>query len=404
MDSLNRTINNAPFSKFQLPKKSAEQNNSSNTVLSDNDNVNQSQPKSEIENNNVIKYTAIALGTLTAMSLLGYAGYKGKLGKFIQKSLGGTKNKSKNIVDNPVNTPEGSKPIGEPISNPEVKNPVEDMRTNDSDAAVIDVIPLNSEDLSKYVQNRIKAILKLKDDGHLKIYKENPRLFYSAIREELYDSIRHCPEGTFSLHSGCEQNIHEVTKRSTKEIFVSPQNGWHYRFSRKHTDFREPVIDRISLNVYPEAELIKKLDKFISKSGINVEYKTSVNINKWQNRYDPITMYFREPITKEIEDEIVKLVSPHVRHIDKEVMIGKKLSDGIYRVKEPTAEDVEELINRAKSMDFDDELVKYLESPTYPYESSVFYKLDDDDNKIVHTSPGIVESVKQLLDKLEAIK
>ena len=153
------------------------------------------------------------------------------------------------------------------------------------------------------------------------------------------------------------------------------------------------------MNVYPENELITKLDDFIARSNGMVEYKTSIGLNKWNNRHDPITIYFHRPINKTDEAEIIKLAKAHIRSDNN--MLGRKISDGIYQVFEPTEKDVLALINRAEKMKADPELIEWLKSTEYL--SANLYQINSKGQKIVRTSPGLLEAAKRLLDDMEKL-
>lgn len=95
----------------------------------------------------------------------------------------------------------------------------------------------------------------------------------------------------------------------------------------------------------------------------------------------------------------MQLAQPHIRTTSNEVLIGRKISNGIYEVPEPTEKDVQALIERAKKLGNDD-LVKVIEDPS-GFGLGLYKISVSTGEKKVHSSPGILESVKRLLDDLE---
>jgi len=249
--------------------------------------------------------------------------------------------------------------------------------------------------------NRLKAIEHFcpNSSSSIQFYQDRPGMFYRDSIMELYDNIRHCAK-PYALRETCSADISKIASKDSDKIKVSDSNGWFYRLPLKSA--KEPVVDRISLNVFPEEELISKLDDFVAKSNGMVEYKTPLSTSSWNKRHDPITIYFRKPVDEGIEKEIIELATPFIRKTDNEVLIGRKIADSIYEVPEPNEKDVQELIKRAKALNFDDGLIKCLEDVN-PLTGASLYTFNHNNEKIVRTSPGVVEAVKQLLDEIEKI-
>ena len=143
---------------------------------------------------------------------------------------------------------------------------------------------------------------------------------------------------------------------------------------------------------------------FIKRTRVNVEYKLPIETLDWFKRHDPVTMYFREEIPQDVKDEIIKIVFPYIRKTKSEVMIGKKLAEGIYQVAEPTEKDVLRLIQRAEKLG-DDKLIKCLKATGgFDNNSAHLYHLNSKGEVVVRTTPGIIKSVEMLLDDLEKIR
>ena len=192
-------------------------------------------------------------------------------------------------------------------------------------------------------------------------YSTRPMTMYRDIVMDIfYPQIRKTTK-PYTTRSSCYSKIGDITSKTTKDVNVTVQNGWHYRIPKKQD--KAPIVDRISLNVYPEADLIKKLDEIVAKSKGEIEYKTPTGLKGWNDRHDPITIYFRRPVNKADETAIVNIAQPHIRPTKEEVLIGRKITDSIYEVPEPTEKDVLELIERAKKLGNDD-LVKVIEDPS----------------------------------------
>lgn len=225
-------------------------------------------------------------------------------------------------------------------------------------------------------------------------YAERPYCTYRDLMyDNFYNKIRKAAT-PYSTRTGCIKNIGNVTGSSNHSITSLPEGGWHYRLPNRQAN--APIVDRISLNVYPEADLIRKLDNFVANSKGMVEYKTPMGFSEWNKRHDPITIYFRHPVNKADEAEIIKLASAHIRPTKDEVLIGRKIANGIYQVPEPTEKDVQALIERAEKLG-DPDLINVMKDP-----SNFGLKLFSESGK-VHTSPGVVESVKRLLDEMEKL-
>jgi hypothetical protein len=220
-----------------------------------------------------------------------------------------------------------------------------------------------------------------------------PKVLYSNILNDSYKTIR-LTKVPYATRLTCNPNIEKVTEANVSGVKAVWENGWYYRVPVKRSP--EPIVDRISLNVYPEDELIQKLDKFVANSGGTVEYKTSECFSSWNERHDPITIYFRRIVNKADEDAIVKIASKHVRHSEEGTMIGRKLADGIYQVKEPDEKDVLALIDKAKKLGLDPKLIECLKSSSV-LSGARIYKINSKGQVVVKTSPGAMEAAKRLI-------
>lgn len=239
-------------------------------------------------------------------------------------------------------------------------------------------------------------------------YNTSPVRNYASAIYDNYLGIRTCPADYYTMKKPCDPNrIFEVSKSGGSNIIVDDNDGmgWFYRFATKNLKVgqeRPKVIDRISLNVHPDENLIRELDDFIARTGVNVEYKVPQAFNDWLTRHDPITMYFRESIPQNVKEELIKIVTPYVRTPKSEVMIGTKLANGIYLIPDPTEQDVLRLIKRAEKLG-DEKLIECLKACENPLTSAGLYHYSHG-KPIVKTSAGQFRAAEMLIEDLERFK
>lgn len=251
---------------------------------------------------------------------------------------------------------------------------------------------------ASYMQNKKKAFCLIANNGIdsnlASIFPE--KYLYLPLRDKYYETIRYCRSNPYKMRESCSDNISNFVSKPKDGIFVIQENGWCYRGPKKLGNVNISNSERLSLSVYPEVELINKLDNFILRTGVNAEYKVPNSNTEWLNRHENMIIYFDETLTPEYRKELVNLIAPHTRKTDDRVMIGTKLDDGIYLVKEPTSSDVLALLKRAEALDFDDgALIRFLKSPS----ANLFNKYGQ-----VWSSPAVVKSTELMLDALEQIK
>lgn len=200
---------------------------------------------------------------------------------------------------------------------------------------------LNSSGRDALVKaGRSKWLHRYVDNGTAKI--ETRHVF-----DALYDSLR---GAKYPPSPRNDLAIEAFTGSSTPEISVLKQNQWHYRVPKNRTangwSLSDKSVDRISLNVYAKGDLIQKLDDFMTRN--KAYYKTPDQFSVWSDRHDPITIYFHEPLTAKLENELKQIVAPHVRGND---LIGRRIADGMYAQKSPQAHEIKALIARADALD-----------------------------------------------------
>ncbi len=239
-------------------------------------------------------------------------------------------------------------------------------------------------------------------------YSRRPCGNYADAIYRNYLGIRTCPKDYYSMDKSYDVNrLFDVSSKGRKGICVDDNDGmgWFYRQATKNlqTGQAQPkVVERISLNVYPDENLIKVLDDFIIRTNVNVEYKVPQVFNDWLTRHDPITMYFREDIPKSVKDEVIRIVTPYIRKSPKgEVMLGTKLAEGVYQIPNPTEQDVLNLIKRAKKLG-DDKLVECLESTAHVVNGGAgLYSYSHHGKPVVKASAGQFKAAEMLIEDLE---
>lgn len=225
------------------------------------------------------------------------------------------------------------------------------------------------------------------DDKYL--HNISPEEIYQNAVALKYQNIR---SAKYPINARYNQNIDRITGTTTNNIIVNNQNCWNYRISKAGT-FKDKTIDRISLNVYPEEQLITSLDKYFATGKIKGYYKTPDRLQDWGLRHDPITIYLQEPINQNIIDDIVKISKPHIRSTEN-VLIGKTVSPGVAIDKSPSTQDLVNLIQEARQ--YDEILAHQLEtSKKYGFARNPMYG-----DYTLQSSAGQVAAVRALLDAM----
>lgn len=225
------------------------------------------------------------------------------------------------------------------------------------------------------------------DDKYL--HNISPEEIYQNAVALKYQNIR---SAKYSTNARYNPNIDSITGTTTNNITVNNQNCWNYRISKTGI-FKDKTIDRISLNVYPEEQLITSLDKYFATGKIKGYYKTPDRLQDWGLRHDPITIYLQEPITQNIIDDIVKISKPHIRSTEN-VLIGKTVAPGVAIDKSPSTQDLVNLIQEARQ--YDEILAHQLEtSKKYGFARNPMYG-----DYTLQSSAGQVAAVRALLDAM----
>ena len=220
----------------------------------------------------------------------------------------------------------------------------------------------------------------------------SPETIYRNAVKLKYTNMR---GANYKITNRYNQNIDRITGSPTSEIVVNNQNFWNYRLPKTGT-FKDKSVDRISLNVYPEEQLITALDKYFTSGKVKGYYKTPEELSQWSMRHDPITIYLQEPVSQNIIDDIVKISKPHIRSTEN-VLVGKTVSPGVAIDISPSTQELMNLIQEARQ--YDEILAHQLEtSKAYGFARNPQYG-----DYTLQTSAGQVAAVRALLDDMAKV-
>ena len=215
------------------------------------------------------------------------------------------------------------------------------------------------------------------------------RLPEGMLPEELTsDSINKLINSRYnSMRHKCTYNSRIISADLAKQLEVqslSPSNGinveagetmWVYRKPLSITDnildFTVLPTERVSLSVNAHPDIINVLDSFIARGEIVVNGKVLKTIKPPKAYYkicakpiehfptqsDPITLYFREPVSKEQLEAIKQITEPY-RGIEEVSLADKLFHNGriegaswLSHSRENTPEDAYKAFKRAEAVD-----------------------------------------------------
>ena len=181
--------------------------------------------------------------------------------------------------------------------------------------------------------------------------------------------VTNTKENHFKFNAECVEQAKKDNKnvcllRTSNSQPDGTINDWFYRVY-KDSSSNWNIVERLSLNVYMDQNLIKNLDEIVEKdNGEHItEYKVPSNLIQCANRHDSVTIYFSK-LTPSLLQEIVDKVKPYLRPEYSSVIIEEKnpynvnLPSGIYYNKEPQPEQVKFLLDKVKNVlpDMENEL------------------------------------------------
>jgi hypothetical protein len=162
-----------------------------------------------------------------------------------------------------------------------------------------------------------------------------------------------------------ENEFYNNVKSNDRGMYLEATDEWYYRKPNWMTDsivaFKVIPKERISMNVNPDPELIRVLDRYIAKGEVvkdgkiirtvtppKAYYKSTDIIEAYEGRQDPITMYFREHATKDQIADIVEITAPFQAPSVAKFPTGTVVSaHWLSHAKEHSPEDLYQLYKRA---------------------------------------------------------
>jgi len=206
---------------------------------------------------------------------------------------------------------------------------------------------------------------------------------YKQFLDYCYRKIRY---SDYSM-STVDFNINDVTSIETDKIRVKNEGGWFYRLPKN--GYGE-ITHRISINAKGDPNLIKALDDLFGNGEVKGYYKTPDTADNWTMRHDPITIYLEEKPTPEILEKVRVACEKYVRSTD-DVLTGNKFAPGFAWEISPNKSIIEEMLNRAKTIDAD------LENVLRIY----FTKTDTKGNPRLTASAAEYSAAKILLESMQ---
>jgi hypothetical protein len=183
--------------------------------------------------------------------------------------------------------------------------------------------------------------------------------------QTLYSSLRHSEK---PYPQGDSTGLSEYFDNGNPKMYATNQNGWIWCYQKdlyKSGGVNYAIADRLSLNVYPSRQMLETLDKIILEdNGEFVSYyKTSDNVQSWNRRHDPITIYMHNADSVKKKAFILKLagkIAPFVRVgkiLESSAKVGMTVATGISYEAEPNGETVAQIYTQAKKFP---EFIEYL--------------------------------------------
>ncbi len=176
--------------------------------------------------------------------------------------------------------------------------------------------------IDRVKQGKKQSIIDLYDQLYADIDNpESKRVLIDALFGAVYRNYRHAD---YPVNPN-EEKVWEYA--SNKNVPIRKENGWMYRgiFASKGME----TVTRGSFNVNLTPELIDGLDKLIMSGQLKANYKFGELGTEAASteRHDSITIYFLEEPSKEVLEELSKIIQPYVRGNN---LLGKKVAEGFY--------------------------------------------------------------------------
>lgn len=228
------------------------------------------------------------------------------------------------------------------------------------------------------------------------LFQNNPQTFFApqVMFDRLFDMMYNDLRTPNDLKQSnvqypTDQDIDQYTGNANAFVRVKNENKWNYRipnnYDQRKRQFQNPdkSDDRVSFAGLPVKGLIDALDQFVQRRV--AYYKTPEEIAGWQDRHDPITIYFKEPVTPQIKAELQSAVAPFSR--DKYIpakMDGDVFAPGLSHQQSPGQDDIKRLVQEGGAIS--PELAKVLTTKFTRREGGV------------KASAGQITAARQLMD------
>jgi hypothetical protein len=216
---------------------------------------------------------------------------------------------------------------------------------------------------------------------------------WSQIYDLLYANLRVPSDSKFDKAQNIphDNNIEQITAQGNSFVHVKDENNWHYRmplsFSkhpRAAAKVESPEGDhRVSFAAIADPKLIDTLDRYVAQQRL-AYYKTPNQEAGWLGRTDPITIYFKEPVTDEVKQELQTMLQPYNRanHIDNP-LIGDNWTPGLALDRSPTSDQLQKTLQQIQGIN--------------PVLAKVIQEKITKDGRL-KASSGQVEAIKQIID------
>ncbi len=336
-----------PIDNIQL----VQNNNPISTLAKNKNTVKVEASTGDADKKRAINYM-VGATILASVVALGVAGYKGKLGSNIQKILG---RKAKTSV---------------------IKNLTLQQKAQEALSDLYD-----------------KVIKKAQKDGNTKrvaIFEQckqninslDAQTIYANLLDALYKDLR---LGEYPTCSLVTKNIEDITSKSTQNIKVKNQNGWHYRMPIGRKSAKS--VDRISVNALADEKLIQNLDDLFASGKVKGYYKTPDTALNWLERHDSITIYLDEKANANTLNAVKNACEKYIRSTE-DVLSGKKFASGMALQKSPDEQDIIAILQEAKNVD---STLEYVLRTQFT---------DSASGKLI-TSAGYMDSAQKLIDLIK---
>ena len=209
-----------------------------------------------------------------------------------------------------------------------------------------------------------------------------PEKMWTQIYEYFYHKIRKADTGHYDSVPH-DYDIDDYTSKGNNLIQVKDQNNWNYRMplsmsQHPRAAYKVPKEEeeRISFAAIADKRLIDVLDDYVANKRL-AYYKTPNDGQRWLDRHDPVTMYFKEKVTPEIKEELKVIFNNKEfnRSFHAENPLeGDEFSKGLAREESPSGNKIEKLLGDIKALNMDAYKFLYKEwgGPVFKVSSGMF--------------------------------